>query len=432
VDVLVARQPIFDQRNEVYGYELRYRSGLEPVFKGLNPNRASLQAIGNTLSTLGLDALTQGKRAFIRFTHDLLVNDYAMLLPPAAVVVEIPAEVELTEEVIDACKRLRRLNYLLALDGIVLGDLVHPLVDVVHLLAVDFAVCGPAERQRIVHLFRDRNVRLLARKVETVEAFEAARTLGYEYFQGGYFRRPKMLEQTTLHSSKLTMLRLLQEVSQAELDFDRIDEIMQLDVSLPYKLLSYMNSALLGLGQTITSLKHALLMLGQSGVRKWLSVVVLADAGDDVPSELIVTSVLRARFSERLAARSHLRSRSNDLFLVGLFSMIDALMRRPLPELIAAMPLDEDVKNALLGQPSELAPVYSLIRAHEQADWPAVAKYQAALGIDEADVAQAYHAALEWVATFSELTTTAPPRAKAAVAPPAADAGAPRAMARLV
>src|SRR5581483_3232071 len=377
VDVFVARQPIFDQRNEVYGYELLYRSGLKPVFDGLDPDRASLQVIGNTLSILGLDTLTQGKRAFINFTHDILVNDYAMLLPPASVVVEILEDVAPTEEVIDACKRLRRLNYVLALDDVVLGDVVNPLVDLVHILKVDFQLCGPAERQRIAHLCRERNVRLLAEKVETAEAFETARAQGYEYFQGFYFSRPKILEHATLHASKLTMLRLLQEVSQPELDFDRIEQIMKLEVSLPYKLLRFMNSALLGLGQTITSLKHALLMLGQSGVRKWLSVVVLADASDDVPHELIVNSVLRARFCEQVAARSRLRTRSNDLFLLGLFSMIDALLRRPLPELVAVLPLDEDVKNTLLGHPSELEPVYSLVCAYEQADWPSVVKYQA-------------------------------------------------------
>jgi hypothetical protein len=144
-----------------------------------------------------------------------------------------------------------------------------------------------------------------------------------------------------------------------------------------------------------------------------------------VPHELIVNSVLRARFCEQVAARSRLRTRSNDLFLLGLFSMIDALLRRPLPELVAVLPLDEDVKRTLLGQPSELEPVYSLVRAYEQADWPSVGTYQATLGIDEADVVQAYHAALEWVATFSHLTSAEKARTpKAATRPPAANAGA--------
>lgn len=371
----IARQPIFDIKQNVYAYELLFRSGLENYFHHADPDEATSRVISDALMLFGQDHITEGKRAFINFTRELLLNDFAAMLPPEWVVIEILETVEPDPEVVAACRRLKKMGYTLALDDFVYEPKFQPLVDLADVIKIDFMAVDQKERRAMVDRFRPLGLELLAEKVETIEEFQEAVDLGYRYLQGYFFAKPHIVSGRDMPRFKAAYLRLLQEIHRPGLSFDDLAGIIQSDVSLSYKLLRYINSAFFGLPSQIHSIKQALVLLGQDNVKKWASLLALAGMGEDKPDELVVSSLIRARFCESLADRLGLADRASDLFLLGLFSQMDAFMDRPLGEVVAGIPLPEDVKTALTTCQGGLASLPKLIGAYERGDWDALSGF---------------------------------------------------------
>jgi c-di-GMP-related signal transduction protein len=396
MDVFVTRQPIFDRFRRTYGYELLFRTDTDNQFPDLNPDRASLKVIDTAFFLPGLESITGGKRAFVNFTRDTLVKGYATLIPAESIVVKVLEDVPPDAEVLDACRTLRKAGHLIALDDVVLGSWFDELVEVADIITVDFSRCRGGERRQIIRDHRPLGLKMLADKVETpddsVQAFEA----GYDYFQGYFFSRPTIVGGKRVPVSKLNVLQLLREIHRPETDVRQIEEIIKREVALPLKLLTYINSAGFGFKRRIISVAQALLILGESGVRKWASVAALSDMGCDKPFELVVTSVVRARFCESLAAKVGLGARAEDAFLMGLFSMIDALLGLPLTEAVDRLPVADDVRSALLGGDSGLRRVYDLVLAYERGRWDRVSEVSAALSLDEGAIREVYLDAVEW------------------------------------
>jgi len=395
MDVFVARQPIFDRFRRTYAYELLFRSGPTNVFSSSNPDQASLSVIDTSFLTLGLDSITGGKPAFVNFTRDTLVNGYATILPKHQIVVEILEDVPPDDEVVDACLGLKAAGHRLALDDFVLGVGSERLAGLADIIKVDFLLNGPAERREVVRRFRPRGLKLLAEKVETPEDFALAMEAGYHYFQGYFFSKPVILSGKNVPASKLNLLRLLQEIHAPETDFWQIEALIKREVSLTYKLLKYMNTVAFGF-RRIETVQHALMMLGESAVKRWVSVVALADMGLDKAFQLVVDSVVRAKFCEYLGARAGLGDRAHDLFLMGLFSMIDALLDRPLGEILEGLSLVDDVRLALVGAESPLRSIYDVARAYETGDWAGVSRLAGALALPEAAIPAMYLKSVEW------------------------------------
>ncbi|HZS01988.1 MAG TPA: EAL domain-containing protein [Chloroflexota bacterium] len=396
MDVFVARQPIFDRAGQVYGYELLYRSSMANGFDNTQENLASLRVIANSLAVLGLERMTGRTRAFINFGRELLLSDYPLLLPASSVVIELLENIAPDAEVLQACRALREQGYVLALDDVCSPDLDNPLLGVVQIVKVDLQLAAPDTWQRLAALAARYGVRLLAEKVETRDVYREVLAMGYEYFQGYFFSKPEVLPGRSVAVAQANSLRLLQLVSKAEIDVDEVARALQQDVGLAYKLLRFLNSAFVGLRHRISNTRQAVLMLGQSGIRRWTSMIVLADLGGERSGQALIYSIVRARFCESLAERSGLADRRDDLYLLGLFSLIDVLLGQPLEEILAALPLAADVSRALLGQPSPIRPLYDLVLAYERADWEQVVNCIGALGLAAEDVQRAYCEALEW------------------------------------
>ncbi len=399
MDVFVARQAIFDRRLDVFGYELLFRSCQNNVYDGTDGALASSQVISSSFYSIGVENILGGKRAFINFPRKLLVEDCASLLPREVAVIEILESVEGDQEVLEACAALRRRGYLLALDDFAEREDTTALTRMADIIKVDFRATEPAEQEELMQRYGRRGIRMLAEKVETQAEFERARKIGYTYFQGYFFARPVIVQGREVPGFKLNYLRILQEVHRPELDYRRLEALLKPEVSLTYKLLRYVNSAVFGFNRRIESIKEALVLVGENEVRKWVSVVVLPQLAGNKPGELVLTAVVRARFCELIAQPAGLGGRASELFLMGLFSLLDVMMDQPLEGLLEQLSVADDVRATLLesAPPGDrIAGVYALVRANEQADWDALAANAASLAIPAERIPELYLEAVQW------------------------------------
>ncbi len=332
MDKFIARQPIFDAKKRVVAYELLFRSGPENFFSGRDADRASSQLIDDSLHVFGIDALIGKTRAFINLTRKTLLDELITMIPPTRAVAELLETVEPDEAVLAAAAALRKAGYTLALDDFVSKPEMEPLLQLANIVKVDFLATRGDERERMIKALIKRGIQVLAEKVETQEEVTLAKSLGCVYFQGYFYCRPEMSSRRELPGHKLNHLRLLRELGKPHLDLPAVEQVLKSDMALASKLLKHLNSAWFGWRQRVTSLQHAVVLLGDRQFRKWASLVAIATMADDKPRELPNTSLVRARFCELLAPLAQQKDASLDAFLVGMFSLVDAIIGRPLDE----------------------------------------------------------------------------------------------------
>jgi len=398
LDVFVARQPIFSRNLQVFGYELLYRGAPGDSFDGTAADLATARVIAHSFLTIGAEKLLNGKIPFINFDSSLLL-EHASVLPFPYAVFEILENVKPTEDVLAACRELKKKGYKLALDDVVTEARIEPWLDVVDIVKVDFLSADPQALKVLATRCKERKIQALAEKVETRADHENAVALGYDYFQGFFFGRPTVVQGRTMSETKLVLIQLLREVSADEVDFDRIEPLMQRNVSLVYKLLRFVNSPLFGWQSKVKSVRHAMALLGEEELRKWLCLLLVAGLGADAIPQLLVDSLVRARFAELLSDKSGLKRKKSSAFLLGLLSHLDAILHRPMEEIITELDLKEDLASALLGPTNEqnqLGMLYELIQAYERVDWIRTAAIGQGLRVGTNDLSSAYVKAVEW------------------------------------
>jgi EAL and modified HD-GYP domain-containing signal transduction protein len=239
-------------------------------------------------------------------------------------------------------------------------------------------------------------LRFLAEKVETHEVFQAAVKLGFTYFQGYFFSKPVILAGKDVPAFKLHYLDILRELRKEDLNFRRLEEVIKKEMSLTYKLLRYINSAAFALRQKIDSIQRALMLLGEREVRRWLSLLAMAGMGKDKPEELVIQATIRAKFCELLGPKAGAASRAQDFFFLGLFSMIDAILERPLADALNGMPIAEDVKAALLGEENFCRDLYECVLGYERGEWERLPALACRIGVNEDETPALYAEAVQW------------------------------------
>jgi c-di-GMP-related signal transduction protein len=388
----VARQPILDREENVFGYELLFRDGVENAFSG-DCDEASRATLDRSL-VMGVDVLCDGRRAFINCTRDTLIKGLVTLLPSASTVVEVLESVPADPDVVAACRNLKETGYLIALDDFIADDRREPLAGIADIIKVDMKLTTDEQRAGIVNAYGDGRHRLLAEKIETRAEFVGARDLGFVYFQGFFFRRPEKLNTHDLPANRMNYLRMLQEVSRAELDVSALEQLIKAEASVCYRLLRYLNSVVFGLRNEIHSVRHALSMLGEREVRRWVRLVAAVGAGQEKTSDLVLSALVRARFGELL--QPVVPHGDSDLFLLGLLSLLDAMLEMPMSDVLDRVPLDHETKAVLLGKASPLRPIYQLMLAHESGEWEAAEQLSTDLRLDSDEVASYYWRAQQW------------------------------------
>jgi c-di-GMP-related signal transduction protein len=408
MDVFVARQPIFDRGRQLFAYELLYRSDdVHNEFDGTESGSATTQVIANSLLSIGLDNVAGGKKVFLNFDHGLLVGGLQSMLPRESVVLEILESVEPNDELIAACRDLNQQGYTFALDDFVEDPRFEALTQIAKLIKVDMRSTAKPEQERLLKTYRPRGIAMVAEKVETHEEFEWARRAGYDYFQGYFFARPAVLRAHQIPAAKINCLRLLIEVQHEDLNFERLETIISEDLSLSYKLLRYVNSALFARHEEIHSIHHSLARLGEENIRHWAVLAALPIMAKDKPGELVTHSLVRARFCERLAQKAGLSEHGLG-FLMGLFSLLDALIDVPLEEALHQAGVGPAISGALLGtagQDDPLRGVYTLVCQYEAGDWKAVSAAASKLAIKASCIGEAYSESTLWAQQALHTTT---------------------------
>jgi c-di-GMP-related signal transduction protein len=406
MDVFVARQAILNRQKDVYGYELLFRSNLrQEAFDGTDSWTATSHVIANTLFSAGLEGILSGKKAFINFDRAMLLDGCFSILSKETLVIEILETVEPDEEVLAACGRLNHSGFTIALDDFVHHSKFETMIQAAHIIKIDMRLTPRAEQERLVAKYGRQGIRMLAEKVETLEEFEWARKIGFDYFQGYFFTKPVVVRGRQISTSKMSCLRLLQETQREPLDFEQLGKLIKDDVSFSYKLLRFTNSAMFAHQQEIRTIEHSLMVLGEDGMRRWVAVAALLGLATDKPRELIIHSLVRAQFAERLGQVAEMAGAQN-CFLMGLFSLLDALLDRTIEYALQQIKLARPVEEALLGTApvdDRMASLYALIRRYELGDWDEVTTMAQRLGVPAAAIGDAYVESARWAAEVAGL-----------------------------
>ena len=406
-DVFIARHPIFDRQRELIGYELLFRtssdnrSGVDGDGDRVG-DQATARIINHCVNLMGLSSLTGGKRALINVTRRLLLDEVYTVLPREQVVIELLETVEPDPDVIAACRKLKNAGYQLALDDFVFDPRFKPLLELTDILKIDFLLTSPAQRRMLAERYSS-SIKLLAEKVETHEDVQEALRLGYVYFQGFFYCKPQIFRTRQVPASQMKCMRFMQEVTREDVSFAKLEALVKQDVALSVKLLRYLNSAAFSLRNEVTSIRHALALLGLQQLRKWAALVAttcMADTGD---TALTGVSLVRARFCENLAAIVRDGPSGMDLFLTGLLSTLDAMLHVPMDELLKDLSISDAVKAALLGGRNRARDVFDLAMACERAEWNRVGGMCDMLGITSTQAARAYQDAVHWASRVATL-----------------------------
>jgi EAL and modified HD-GYP domain-containing signal transduction protein len=398
VEVFVARQAIFDRQKRVYGYELLFRSGLTNCYDGTDSCTSTAQVLTATLMEIGIERLIGSRKAFVNFGRDMLLSGIPSLLPVNQLVIEILETVPPEPAVLAACEDLRRQGFLLALDDFVRHSAQEAFLPHANLVKVEVNALPPAEHREFVASCQAKGLRMLAEKVETEAEFQQALDSGYDLFQGYFFAKPIIVKGRKIPALKLNCLRLLSEVIQPELDYNRLAELVSQDVGLTYRLLRYVNSCLFSAGGRIDSVSQALLFPGETNLRKWIMVAAMPGAAMDKPAELQTISLVRASFCESLARLTG-AAPAGDAFLMGLFSFLDALLGQTMHEALHQLNVNPTVTAALTGEARKtggLREIHHLVSHYEAAEWDDVAQHAEHLGIDSETISREYLRAVEW------------------------------------
>lgn len=391
----LARQPIFNSKRVVYGYELLFRSGPENRYDAFHADMASASTVDSIL-LFGIERLTAGCRSFLNCTRDFLIRDFATMLPRDRVVLEILETVPMDDEVHDACRRLKQSGYLLALDDFQERPDWKPLVAMADFIKVDLLATSPADQLRLAQTYLPMNIRMVAEKVETYDDFHRTRGWGYTYFQGYFFSRPEMLSRKDIPPNQLNYLLVLQAVNRAHLDIAEVSERIKVEASLSFRLLRYLNSPAFPLIVEVRSIPHARSLLGERGTRKWVSLIAVTCMAGDKPAELAALPLIRAQFCELLALCARIPDSANDLFLLGLLSAMDAILDMRMPDVLKEIAIHHQIRDALMGKPNKLREVFEFVLNYERACWEEIGPAAARLGIREDAVPELYLAAVEW------------------------------------
>ena len=403
MDIFLARQPILDRFYKLVGYELLFRNSDKNVYQNEDGDKATIDVIKNSFINIGIEKVTGGKRAFINFTLNILKSDIFEVLSPKSVIVEILEDVEPTGEIVDLCRNLKRLGYTIALDDFVYSSKYRDILKFTDIIKVDFKITTGNDRKKVIEQVNSKNIKFLAEKVETIEEFNEAVSIGYSYFQGYYFSEPLIISGKRLSENKAIHIKLLQEINNGDFTIDSIEGLIKRDLSLSFKLLKLINSANYSFSSEIKSIKQALALIGEKEVKKWLYLIVFKTIGDDKPGIILINSLTRAKFAELIACEIGRGINQFNAYLIGMLSMIDLLLDRPLDEILEELLIPIEVKDTLNGINSNNNNIYSkvldLILEYEKGEWSKVSKIAKAINLDEKHLPESYYEALLYANT---------------------------------
>lgn len=403
MEIFVARQPIFQKDKKIFGYELLFRESMDNFFSGIDGNTATSKLLSNTFMNIGIEKITDNKPAFINFTRDLLIRHIPQLFPKELLFVEVLEDVEPEEQVVNACKELSDQGYTIALDDFFYTSEMQPLIALANIIKFDFLSSPIEEISEVIDKIAGPNLTLLAEKVETNEEFVTALEMGFDYFQGYFFSKPEIIEGRDLSGAQMNLLEIMAEVNKPDFKFQKVEDIIARDVAITYKLMRYINSVFFRRVNKISTIKQAIVMLGEKGIRSFLSLIAMTKLGEGKPDELIRSSIIRAKFCELLGMNNQSNVNPSELFTLGLFSSIDAILNDSMENIMAKLPLSDNIKRALIDGEGELKDYLKFSLCYEKGDWKGFSEVKEAVVENEEEIPGYFFEALTWGDTITSL-----------------------------
>ncbi|MGD0914310.1 MAG: EAL domain-containing protein [Terracidiphilus sp.] len=389
----VARQPILDLRGRVHGYELLFRDGPQQLQFSGDGDHATRTILDNMV-IFGLEKLTGGLPAFVNCTHEALTGRLVDVLSPSMFVLEILEDIEPTPELIRACCRLKTAGFRLALDDFRWRPGSELLVEIADYIKIDFTLSDKEERRAIMEHLQGRAMALVAEKVETQEQFREARDEGFTLIQGYYFCRPQLIENRKVPANKLTQVEILRLLREDNLNFEKLCSLVKRDASLTYRLLRLLNSPACAVRQEVSSIKSALIAIGEEGFRRIAMLAIASELNAGQPSELLRLAFVRGRFCELAAEECGLDPKEQ--YLVGMLSLLPAMLRVPMQQLTPALPLREAICVALMGAAVPERMLLEWLICHEHGQWDECDKIVDQNSFDQLKLLHCYAEAVLW------------------------------------
>lgn len=394
--VFIGRQPIMDVKQHIIGYELLFRHSADAdsaIFE--DELKACSNVLVNTMGDMDVQWLLGDKLAFINVNEAMLMSEFIELMPPQRTALEILRTVVAGDAVVERCRELSKLGYKIALDNPQLSTQIEPLTEFANFIKIDSLSVSPQEARKLFEKYSAPNVQMIAEKIETSAQFEAYKEIGYRRFQGFYFARPETFTAKVINPSFDSVLNLLNLVTQ-DSDSQEIENGFKRDAALSFKLLRYINSVGFGLSCEIQSIKHALTILGRKQLYRWLTLLMVTAGENATPPALMKTSITRGRLTELLGEGYFDKHDRDNLFIVGVFSLLDAILKMPMDQVLEKIQLQESVSEALLTRGGVYGPFLQLTEACEDADSKRILELAELLQYDADKVNECHIAALAW------------------------------------
>lgn len=405
MEIFIGRQPIFNIREEVVAYELLYRNSDANVFPQIDSDKATLHILINSFLSIGINEVANGHPAFVNFTENLVMGDSLDFLDPKKVVVELLENIPITLELIERLKELKEYGFKIALDDFIMTDdvtLYPELFTYIDYIKIDFIATSPIERMEIEQKIKSQfpSIKLLAEKVETREEFEIAKESGYSLFQGYFFEQPEIIKSTDIPPNIVQYFQIIALLRDDEANIDIIAENIEREISLTYKLLQLINNSARRTKSKVRSIKQAILLLGLEELRKWIYLLAMRETdmqhNNDVFKELMYFTLFRAKVCEKIA-RLNYQTNYSEYFLVGMFSLIDSLLKRPLNLILSQLPLSEDILETIGGVKTNMTPYLQFSIALSKLDWKQLKPLAKQLNVSEEELLTIYEEVNAWV-----------------------------------
>lgn len=405
MEVFIGRQPIFNRDEEIVAYELLYRNNDVNKFSQIDSDKATLDVLINSFLTIGFKEVSNGHPCFINFTENLIMQEELDFLNPTNVVIELLEDIPITPALIDRLKIIKSKGFKLALDDFIMDESVRiydNLFELVDYIKLDFIQTSEQERAVIEKKVKAKfpHIQLLAEKVETREEYEQAKYLGYSLFQGYFFQQPQILTATDIPANLFQYLQIISLMRDDNMNIDMLVEYIEREISLTYRLLKLINNSPKRSKSKVRSIKQAILLLGLTELRKWIYLLAVRESDvqqkDEVFNELMYASLFRAKVCEK-CARLNYQNNYSEYFLIGLFSLIDAILNRPINSILVQLPLAEKILETVSGTETEMTPYLQFSIALSKLNWAEIEPLAQQLNISIDQIIPIYEEARVWL-----------------------------------
>jgi EAL and modified HD-GYP domain-containing signal transduction protein len=394
MNIFVATQPIFNKKLNVFGYEVLHRSNANNAYNHENPDVASSEVLINTFEVVGIERLTDGKPAFVHFTNKILEKNVTALFPNDQIMIQIPESIKNEYLLVYELEELSKRGYFLVFDDYILEPEYQRFLPLANIIRVDLKNADPKKIKEIKTKYR--KIHFLAEKVEAQWEFDRAVDLGFDLFQGYFFAKPVMHKQKTLQPIKSNYFSLLQEVTKPIFDLDAVVKILETDLALSYKVLKLANTVEFSFRKEISSLKHAIVALGQDKVKKILTVLSMANLNESKPHELVKLSLVRAKMLEEVVVSCNLDFDTYKVFILGLFSTLDAMLDISMEDALKKINIDSDIYEALVEKSGPYNALLKLVMLYENMQVEELKNTCDIIGIQYNNMTNSYLLSLDW------------------------------------